>query len=152
MTVLPLRQRLAAKMLLTPSGCVEWTGTLHKRLGYGMAYDGGRRHLAHRLVWRAFVGEIPEGLVLDHLCRNSRCVSPMHLEPVTQAENIMRGESPFAVRARQTHCVRGHLLDPARARGRGTRACRECHRLRVAAARRGEKLAAPDVFLAEASR
>ena len=76
-------------------GCWVWTAD-HTRAGYGMV-DVSRfgrprlRILAHRLSYELFVGPIPDGLVLDHLCRNTRCVRPEHLEPVTSGENIRRG-------------------------------------------------------------
>lgn len=50
-------------------------------------------HMAHRLIYTMLIGEIPEGMVLDHLCRNRRCVNPHHLEPVTVKENTHRGEA-----------------------------------------------------------
>jgi hypothetical protein len=82
-----------------------------------------------------FVGPIPEGLVIDHLCRNRGCINPTHMEPVTNAENVLRGEGPTAVNARKTHCKRGHPFDDVNtyvyAKGR---ACRMCHQLRQRAA------------------
>lgn len=71
--------------------CWEWIGTRYGN-GYGQAAigDGGRINQAHRVVYEALVGPIPEGLELDHLCRNPSCVNPDHLEPVTHAENMRR--------------------------------------------------------------
>jgi hypothetical protein len=70
-------------------GCWMWTGTLNK--GYGMFSFGGKTRRAHRFAYEALVGPIPEGLALDHLCRNPACVNPAHLEPVTWRENVYRG-------------------------------------------------------------
>jgi len=85
------------------------------------------------------VGPIPEGLKLDHLCRNSACVKPIaneqgpaHTEPVTQRENVLRGNAPAAVNAVKTHCIRGHPFDAANTYvyGKGRhRRCRTCKRL-----------------------
>lgn len=76
--------------------------------------------------------EVPEGMELDHTCRNHCCVNPMHLEPVTHRVNILRGESPFAKNARKQVCKRGHDLSLAyRRSSRNSRECRECKRIRT---------------------
>lgn len=74
----------------TEEGCWLWRGALTER-GYGLLRDGRRRVRAHRAFYQELVGPVPDGLVLDHLCRNPSCVNPGHVEPVTQAENIRRG-------------------------------------------------------------
>jgi hypothetical protein len=116
------------------SKCWLWTGTRTPQ-GYGKFCHGPAKDrtqwLAHRLSWTLANGEIPEGMVLDHLCRNPACVNPDHLEPVTIGENVLRGEGIAAQHKRKTHCKRGHALTednlyPAK-RGR---VCKECHRMR----------------------
>jgi hypothetical protein len=75
---------------IAPTGfCWEWTGRTDQ--GYGRVSIGGRQLRAHRVVYERLVGRVPDGLVLDHLCRNRGCVNPDHLEPVTNEENIRRG-------------------------------------------------------------
>lgn len=79
---------------------------------YGRVMRYGRTRSAQVVAYELVVGPVPHGLVLDHLCRNTLCVRPDHLEPVTNIENIMRGDSKWAKQARQTHCINGHELTP----------------------------------------
>lgn len=93
--------------------CWTWDGRLN-RDGYGvLSAPLLRTKMAHRVSYILHVGQIPDGLTLDHLCRNPACVNPEHLEPVTMGENLRRGTSPSAMNARKTHCIRGHPFDEA---------------------------------------
>lgn len=93
--------------------------------GYGKAYANGRTWQAHRLSYELFVGPIPLGLQLDHLCRITNCINPEHLEPVTPAENKRR--------AMKVHCKRGHKLSGNNiSTNNGTRQCLKCRALREA--------------------
>jgi hypothetical protein len=107
--------------------CWNWTGGLNN-YGYGRISVGGKRVLAHRYSYTLFKGKIPEGKVIDHLCRNRKCVNPTHMEPVTNSENVKRGE-----KKQRTYCIRGHLLSGSnlKIRKNGTRFCRACDRDRV---------------------
>lgn len=89
--------------------CIIWTGA--KRGGYGRVGYLGANRLAYRVAYELACGPVPEGLVLDHLCRNRACINPDHLEPVTHAENILRGFNAAADNARRERCVNGHEFD-----------------------------------------
>lgn len=87
----PVIDRLMANIVVCQSGCWLWTGSVFKRTGYGALKLGGRLRLAHRVSYERFRGPIPNDLPLDHLCRERRCVNPLHLEAVPIAENVRRG-------------------------------------------------------------
>lgn len=119
-----------ARVRLNANGCWEWVGVVSR--GYGFFHRKGIRRVAHRWLYQRIIRTLADEETLDHLCRNRRCVNPDHLEPVSSVENVMRGESPWAKRARQTHCHRGHEFTFANTyiSSRGTRICRACGRIR----------------------
>ena len=90
--------------------CWTWLGSLFKT-GYGQFWNGEKVVRAHRYSYELLKGEIPKGLQLDHLCRNRYCVNPKHLEPVTNRENVLRGNGICGNNARKTHCKNGHLFN-----------------------------------------
>ena len=124
--------RLMGKISRSVSGCWEWQGAITPD-GYGRQSYRGRARRAHRVAYELIVGEIPAGLVLDHLCRNRSCVNPAHLEPVTDRINLLRGIGPTADRASRTHCPQGHAydLENTYVDRRGSRHCRACGRARA---------------------
>ena len=91
-------KRFPVGYLIQENGCWDWVGT-KTRFGYGLARLGPRNtplRQAHRMMYERHKGPIPKGLVIDHLCRNTSCVNPDHLEAVTQKENIRRGKNPIS--------------------------------------------------------
>lgn len=108
------------------TGCWIWTASLDDK-GYGRLMLNRKLHYAHRLSYEAFVGPIPDGLEIDHLCRNRACFAPNHLEPVTPQINVLRGESPGARNRRRTHCPkRGHSYAEHGVVRNGRLVCRTC--------------------------
>ena len=96
------------RRIVISDGCWLWDGS-HDLCGYGMWKVAGLFNWkVHRLVWELLRGPIPQGKQLDHLCRNTGCSNPDHLEPVTSRENTLRGTAPTSANAKKTHCKRGH--------------------------------------------
>ena len=109
--------------------CWTWKSTVNPG-GYGVMIVQGRKWMAHRWAYEFYVGPIPEGLTLDHLCRRPGCVRPSHLEPVTMNENTKRAPTQVTtINAAKTHCVHGHPFDGynliIRPDGK-SRECRQC--------------------------
>ena len=88
----PVHERLMTGMEIDPSGCWLWKG-LVDRDGYGVFGLNRRSFRAHRVAYELLVGPIPDGLMIDHLCRVTSCINPDHLEPVTNKENQARGSA-----------------------------------------------------------
>lgn len=105
--------------------CWEFLKNGDERFVYGTFLNNGTTYIAHRFSYELEHGAIPEGLEIDHLCRNKACVNPNHLEAVTHAENIKR--APYFQR---THCIHGHPFkgDNLYVNPRGHRECRTCRR------------------------
>jgi hypothetical protein len=126
--------RVANKFTID-DGCWEWVAAKN-RDGYGLVAvqsntaSGHTTLQAHRVVYELFVGPIPDGMQIDHLCRNPGCVRPDHLEPVTHKENMARAVWPNRWK---THCHRGHAFDETNTYWRkdrpGMRGCKTCNNL-----------------------
>lgn len=131
-----LAARFWAKVDAT-GDCWEWTGGRDSG-GYGAFGVSRKRTGAHRVVWEVLVGPIPPGMEVDHLCFNTGCVNPDHLEPVTQVENLLRRRWNIThMLAARTHCPQGHPYDEENTwiTTSGTRSCRACGKIRAKAKR-----------------
>ena len=122
------------------SGCWIWTG-VHFDSGYARYRNKSlsSSERAHRVVYETLVGPIPNGLVLDHLCEIKDCVNPMHVEPVTDSENLHRsGITNNSINRAKTHCIKGHEFTRENtiiARNGTKRVCRTCQLAAMAAYR-----------------
>ena len=111
------------------TGCWLWAGSINDK-GYASLWDGKKNIRAHRFSFEMAGGVLVAGLVLDHKCRNRGCVNPVHLEQVTNKENILRGESPYAKKHRSPTCMKGHQLagENLYTSKEGHRFCRACRK------------------------
>lgn len=119
--------------VIPTDGCWEWTG-LVKSNGYGHMNINHTSKYAHRLAYEHFVGPIPHGLTIDHLCRKRSCVNPAHMEVVTRGENARRGMVNRTIKAA---CPHGHPYagENVYVEPRGPRRCRICKRAQNSASR-----------------
>ena len=116
-------------MKIDKASCVLWPKTSYNGYAYPVNIRG-RNYQRHRLAYRAFVGPIPRGLNLDHLCRNRNCINPYHLEAVTQKENCRRGL--VNKNKHKKECLRGHPFtkNNTYVSGHGMwRECRVCRKM-----------------------
>lgn len=119
-----LEERFWAKVDMS-GDCWIWTASKNGK-GYGqIAVKPHRPALAHRIAWQLANGFVPDGMQLDHLCRNRACVNPDHLEVVDNRTNTLRGIGPTAINAAKKLCKRGHSLADAYV-SKGMRYCRTC--------------------------
>ncbi len=117
-------KRFHSKYKVISSGCWEWTGAKAPN-GYGMFWFNKRYDIAHRFSYKLFKGPIPDGLEMDHLCRNRGCINPDHLEAVTKSENQKRSAPYRHLKA----CRKGgHALTDRNIviNSKGGRSCRIC--------------------------
>lgn len=134
------QERIWAKVVKTDS-CWNWV-SCRNRKGYSIfrvrspkKKCGYQKLLVHRITYELLIGKIPDGLTIDHLCRNRQCVNPQHLEPVTGKVNTLRGAGLTAINARKTVCSRGHPFNEANTyvykseKYLGGRKCKMCIRI-----------------------
>lgn len=136
--------RFMSKIEVQPNGCWHWKGKLSQG-GYGYFWLDGKMRLAHRVAYEHFIGSIPEGHEVDHLChtRDSSCLGGVcqhracvfwgDLEAVTEHENVMRSRGVAAANAAKAACDQGHPFTEENTYfdSRGDRGCRTCQRRRV---------------------
>lgn len=138
---LPWPANLLERSEPQPNGCVHFTGATSPS-GYGNVFVEGSSRRAHRAAYELFVGPIPDGLTIDHLCHNDddtcpggplclhrRCVNPTHLAPKSIADNTAASpKSVGSINAAKTHCIHGHPFDEDNTarRSNGHRQCKAC--------------------------
>lgn len=143
-------ERIHSRIQTQRDGCWLWTGATRaaKSARYGHISVRGKMILVHRAAYEAFKGPIPTGLTVDHVCRNTLCCNPAHLDAVTLRENVLRGVGFSGINFRKAACKRGHPFNEENTRHarriragneeRG-RVCRTCHRERCAIRRREDR-------------
>jgi hypothetical protein len=117
-------ERMLRKIVRQENGCWLWAGSKWPD-GYGRVYLNQIAKPAHKVLYELVNGVIPEGLVTDHICHTKdnsckggkqclhrQCVNPAHIEPVTNKENVLRGNGLSALNAQKTVCKRGHEFAP----------------------------------------
>lgn len=137
--------RLMARVVVTPGPMDTpcWVSTYYRNeKGYAVMSVAGNIRRCHQVTYELLIGPIPNGLILDHLCRVPACCNPSHLEPVTIAENSRRGFEANGTGPYLTHCLRGHEFTEANTlhRSGGGRTCRACHNFRTAKSHRATRL------------
>lgn len=126
------KNRLLKDTFVTETGCWEWTKCKHHH-GYAdmsLLRRGKRIRLGHVIAYIVFIGEIPDGMELDHTCKNKTCVNPWHVEPVPHVLNVQRGRSMITL-LDTLICKRGHQLTLNEiGESKSQYYCRICQRLR----------------------
>ncbi|MCH9037475.1 MAG: HNH endonuclease [Chloroflexi bacterium] len=120
-------QRFWKKVRVRDDSCWEWLAHISPE-GYGRFTFNRSFGYAHRFAYETFIGHIPSGMDIDHLCQNKWCVNPNHLEPVSRQTNAQRGNTGIHQRMK-THCPKGHPYDEQntyRPPGKQQRQCRAC--------------------------
>ncbi len=131
----PAIESFLEKISVANNGCWIWLGGKNTD-GYGYFYTNSKTVRCSRFIYEYHHGQICPDLVIDHLCRNRICCNPLHLELVTQKENILRGIGITAINSKKTRCPQGHEYDEINTyhyifRGNPSRRCKECVKKRT---------------------
>ena len=125
----PIRERLYGRVRADAKACWVWQGCTSK--GYGRIRYNGKQTTTHRVSYELQYGPIPKTGTVDHLCRNRKCINPLHLQVVSIKENVLRGIGITANNSLKTHCPAGHPYSGDNLAIRGhSRQCRTCQRER----------------------
>jgi hypothetical protein len=143
----PVTERFMSKIDFRSSdkGCWIWKGNIDRPntpFAYGRFWYNRTTVMAHRFSFE-IIGKrvIPADYQIDHLCKNSLCVKPEHLEAVSQKENSNRSNNPMAINSRKTHCLNGHELvdENLYIASDGHRKCYTCIKIRAKQFRENNK-------------
>jgi len=103
-------EKFLSKVIAKEKDCWRWSGFINN-YGYGEMIINGKSYRTHRISFSIFNGELIDGMVIDHICKNKSCINPDHLRQVTQKFNCLdNSSSPLAENSRKTHCKNGHEL------------------------------------------
>lgn len=135
------------------TSCWDWIASITPN-GYGKFWFGNKHSSSHRFSYLFWNGKLDDSLTIDHLCRNTKCCNPKHLDQVTQKENIQRGNTgkvPRSKRKLNTHCIRDHEFteENTYVKSTGARGCRMCGRLRARTIRDSPQYLAKQLLKAE---
>lgn len=123
------KKHILKRITISESGCWIWSGAVDSH-GYGkccFVWDGKRITVSHRLAYMAFVGEIPEGMQVDHMCWQPQCCNPSHLRLLSALENVSRQRSAMKPFCKHGHPLSGGNVYIRTARSGGQRQCRLCN-------------------------
>jgi hypothetical protein len=132
--VTELSEKVRQFVVIDERGCWNWPRA-KVRKGYGVVHYQRKQHYTHRVMYEAAKGEIPNGLQIDHLCRNTSCCNPDHLDAVSPKENTRRADAARGgqrMLRRGSHCPHGHAFTNSNTYvdQRGQISCRECRKRR----------------------
>ena len=126
-----IMRRFNQGYIIAKNGCWDWQGYVDKT-GYAGFLVNHKRLLVHRFSYEIFNGHIPNGITVDHICKNRKCVNPWHLDLTTRFENVQRGANKIAQNAGKLNCPQGHSYSGENlyVTKKGFRQCKTCQKIR----------------------